>query len=145
MSTPLSEIDILNDYLKKKELKLTDQRKLILDEFLNTETHFTAEEMYDKLKQKNPNIGLTTVYRTLKIFCESGLANELKLADGISRYEHLFGHKHHDHLICIECGKLIEVMEPEIEKLQNRLAEKNGFKVISHRMELYGICQECNK
>lgn len=137
------EIGILNEYLKKKELKLTDQRKLILEEFLNTETHFTAEEMYDKLKQTNSNIGLTTVYRTLKLFCECGLANELKLADGISRYEHLFGHKHHDHLICIECGQFIEVLDPEIEELQNRLAQKNDFKVLHHRMELYGICKDC--
>jgi Fur family ferric uptake transcriptional regulator len=138
-----TEKDVLNHYLKKKELKFTDQRKLILEEFLNNEAHFTAEELYDKLKQKNPNIGLTTVYRTLKLFCECGLANELKLADGVSRYEHLFGHKHHDHLICIECGKFIEALDPEIEELQNRLAQKNNFKVLHHRMELYGICQDC--
>lgn len=144
MNHTRNEINILNEYLKKKDLKLTDQRKLILDEFLNTEIHFTAEALYDKLKQKNSNIGLTTVYRTLKLFCECGLASELKLADGISRYEHLFGHNHHDHLICIECGKLIEVTDPEIEELQNRLAKNNDFKVLHHRMELYGICKECS-
>lgn len=144
MNQMSNEIDILNEYLKKKDLKLTDQRKLILEKFLNTETHFTAEELYDKLKQNNPNIGLTTVYRTLKLFCQCGLASELKLADGVSRYEHLFGHNHHDHLICIECGKFIEVNDPEIETLQNRLAQTNDFKVLHHRMELYGICKDCS-
>ncbi len=145
MTQAINEIDVLNEYLKKKDLKLTDQRNLILEEFLKTETHFTVEEIYDKLKQINPNIGLATVYRTLKLFCECGLANELKCSDGVSRYEHLFGHKHHDHLICIECGKFIEVLDPEIEKLQNRLAQKNDFKVLHHRMELYGICKDCSK
>lgn len=139
------EEDILTEYLKKKDLKLTDQRKIILDAFLNIETHVTAEELYDIIKQTNPEVGVATVYRTLKILCESGLANEVEFSDQVTRYEHLFDHQHHDHLICIKCGKYAEVCDPEIEELQQKLAQRNKFQVLRHRMELYGICENCIK
>jgi Fur family transcriptional regulator, ferric uptake regulator len=145
MITIVKEEDILTEYLKKRDLKLTGQRKVILDTFLSTEEHVTAEELYDKLKKANPGIGLTTVYRTLKLFCDCGLAKELQFGDGIARYEHLFGHEHHDHLVCVKCGKFTEVMDSEIEKLQQKLARKNNFTLLSHRMELYGVCEECSK
>lgn len=139
------EIDIFTNYLNDKGQKLTSQRKTILNVFLNSAHHISAEELYDMLKQDNPAIGLATVYRTLKLLCECGLAIEIRLSDGITRYEHLFNHEHHDHLICLQCGKIIEVVEPGIEELQQKLAQKNGFMVLNHRMELYGICKECNK
>ena len=137
------EVEILTDYLKKKDLKLTEQRKIVLQGFLDIETHVTAEELYNTVKQNNPEIGMATVYRTLKILCECGLANELKFSDGVSRYEHLFDHKHHDHLICLKCGKYTEVFDPGIEELQEKLAQKNKFQVLRHRMELYGFCENC--
>ncbi|MCL6591582.1 MAG: transcriptional repressor [Firmicutes bacterium] len=138
-------MDILIECLKKKELKITDQRKVILRVFLKSAHHVSAEELHDQLKHENQTIGLATVYRTLKLLCDCGLASELRLSDGIVRYEHLFGHEHHDHLCCLQCDKIIEVIDPEIEELQQRLAEKNDFKVLSHRMELYGICKECGR
>jgi Fur family transcriptional regulator, ferric uptake regulator len=137
------EEDILTAYLKKKDLKFTEQRKIILDAFLNVESHITAEELYDIIKQNNPEVGVATVYRTLKILYEAGLANELQFSDKATRYEHLFDHQHHDHLICLKCGKYTEVCDPEIEELQQKLAERNKFQVIRHRMELYGICENC--
>lgn len=137
------EEDILTEYLKNKDLKLTGQRKIILDAFLGIESHVTAEELYDIIKKNNPEIGVATVYRTLKILCEAGLANEVKFSDKVAHYEHLFDHEHHDHLICIQCGKYTEVCDPEIEELQQKLAERNKFKVLRHRMELYGICEDC--
>jgi Fur family ferric uptake transcriptional regulator len=140
-----NESQILMNYLKEKNLKITGQRKLILDAFLNNERHISAEELYDQLKRENPGIGLATIYRTLKLLSECGLANELHFSNGVTRYEHLFGHEHHDHLICLNCGKYIEVVEPAIEELQEKLARKNNFQVLRHRMELYGICQECTR
>jgi Fur family ferric uptake transcriptional regulator len=139
------EIDIFTNYLNDKGQKLTSQRKTILKAFLNSAHHISAEELYDTLKQENPAIGLATVYRSLKLLCECGLAVEIRLSDGITRYEHLFNHEHHDHLICLECGKIIEVVEPGIEELQQKLAQKQAFTVLHHRMELYGTCKECNK
>lgn len=138
------EVDLFVNCLKKKDLKLTAQRKMILNAFLNSIPHISAEELHDRLKHNNRTIGLATVYRTLKLLSECGLAGEIRLEDGITRYEPVFGHQHHDHLICLECGRIIEVIEPEIEELQQKLAQKNGFKVLSHRMELYGICKGCN-
>jgi Fur family ferric uptake transcriptional regulator len=140
-----NESQILMNYLKEKNLKITGQRKLILDAFLNNESHISAEELYDQLKREYPGIGLATIYRTLKLLSECGLANELHFSNGVTRYEHLFGHEHHDHLICLRCGKYIEVVEPAIEELQAKLAQKNNFQVLRHRMELYGICHECTK
>jgi Fur family ferric uptake transcriptional regulator len=134
---------IFQNYLLEKNLKFTEQRRVILEIFLATETHASVEELYDKIKRKNPDIGHTTVYRTLKLFADCGLAKELRFSDGVSRYEHLFGHEHHDHLICTQCGKLIEVVDPEIEALQQRLALRHRFIINSHRMELYGLCERC--
>lgn len=139
------ERDIFQEYLTEKNLKFTEQRRIILNCFLATETHVSVEELYDRIKRKNPEIGQTTVYRTLKLLTDCGLANELKFSDGVSRYEHLFGHDHHDHLICTSCGKLIEVVDPEIEELQQKLAQKHQFKITAHRMELYGQCQNCQQ
>ncbi|HEX2953279.1 MAG TPA: transcriptional repressor [Bacillota bacterium] len=124
-------------------MKLTGQRKIILDAFLGIESHVTAEELYNVIKENDPEIGLATVYRTLKILCEAGLANEVRFNDDVAHYEHLFAHEHHDHLICVRCGKYTEVCDPEIEELQQKLAERNKFKILRHRMELYGICQNC--
>lgn len=139
----VKEERVLKEYLQQKDLKYTDQRRVILDSFLKTETHFTVDDLYARVKAVNQSIGYTTVYRTLKLFTECGLATEMKFEDGVTRYEHCFGHEHHDHLICVKCGRLIEVVEPEIEELQEKLARKHHFDIEHHRMELYGICQKC--
>lgn len=140
-----NESQILMNYLKEKNLKITGQRKLILDAFLDNESHISAEELYDRIKRFNPTIGLATIYRTMKLFAECGLASEVHFSNGVTRYEHRFGHEHHDHLICLNCGKYIEVVDPAIEELQNRLAQQNEFQVLRHRMELYGICRDCRQ
>ncbi len=137
------EEEVLTTYLKNKNLKLTNQRRVILKLFLNTEIHVTAEELYEKLKHTHPEIGIATVYRTLKLFCDAGLALEVQFGDGFTRYEHHYGHGHHDHLVCEKCGKYIEVIDERIEKLQQSLAEQNNFHILRHRMELYGLCKDC--
>jgi Fur family transcriptional regulator, ferric uptake regulator len=139
------EITIFEDFLKDKDLKLTEQRKQILEEFLKIETHITTEGLYNRLKQDHPGVGIATVYRNLKLLCECGLADELQFDDGVARYEHAYGHQHHDHLICLQCGQYIEVCDPEIEELQHKLAERNEFQVLRHRMVLYGFCKRCAK
>ncbi len=137
------EEQVLIKFLQQKDLKYTGQRRVILESFLKTETHFTVEDLYAKVKEVNQSIGYTTVYRTLKLFTECGLANEIRFEDGVTRYEHRFGHEHHDHLICVKCGLLIEVVEPEIEELQETLARKHNFSIEHHRMEIYGVCEKC--
>ena len=121
------EREILSNYIRTKNLKQSDQRQLVLDVFLKTEKHLTADELYNLVKRKNPLIGYATIYRSLKLFADAGLCRELHIQDGITRYEHLYNHKHHDHLICTECGKFVEIESPDIEDLQEKIAKKNGF------------------
>jgi Fur family ferric uptake transcriptional regulator len=130
-------------YLEGKGLRLTPQRSLILDVFLGREGHMTPEDLYMLVKRRDRSIGQATVYRTLKLLTESGMAREVDFGDGVLRYEHEFGHSHHDHLICLRCKKSIEVLDPAIEALQERLAERHGFLIKGHRMDMFGICREC--
>jgi len=138
------ELGIFIDYLRKKDLKLTEQRKEILNVFLKTERHLSVEDLYNIAKRKDPNIGQATVFRTLKLLQEADIAKEVDLGDGKIRYEHKYGHEHHDHLICIRCGRFVEAVDPKIEKLQDNLCKRHGFLPQRHKMEIFGICSKCN-
>lgn len=132
-------------YLRSKNRKHSGQRKGIMRIFLSIDKHLTANELYRIVQNKYPSVGYATIYRTLKLLCECGLCRELKLDDGTTRYEHLYGHRHHDHLICTKCGQFVEVVDPDIERLQERLFKLHGFHPQRHRLELYGICKRCKK
>lgn len=140
-----NEHAILSEYLKSKGRKQSRQREEILGLFLKSPRHLTSNELYREVQKQNPSIGYVTVYRTLKLLCESGLCRELKLEDGISRYEKQVGHEHHDHLVCTKCGKVVELVDETIERHQERLFKKYGFYPERHRMELYGVCRNCKK
>ncbi|MDA8157426.1 MAG: Fur family transcriptional regulator [Actinomycetota bacterium] len=137
--------DIFHDFIAAKGFKMTSQRMHILDVFLKKEGHLSPEELYSIVKTKYPSIGRATVYRVLKLLKEAGLANQVDFGDGYSRYEHKYGHAHHDHLICVSCGKAIEVVDEEIEKLQEKLAARYGFALEGHKMDLFGLCPSCLK
>lgn len=137
------EEKIFDDFVKSRGLKHSVQRRGILRTFLKTERHLTADELYGLVKKRNSAIGFATIYRTLKLLCECGLSRELKLENGSVRYEHLYGHEHHDHLVCIKCGNFIEVVDPGIERLQEKLAREKGFILRGHKLLLYGICRGC--
>src|SRR5688572_16706957 len=139
------EMQVLIDYLQQNKLKLTPHRELILDTFLEHEGHRSVEDIYKTVRGLDPRIGYTTVYRTMKLLTDSGLAREVDLADGITRYEHLFNHEHHDHMVCMECGTSIEFLNPEIESLQDAASEQLGFKVLDHKLQIYGVCRECQR
>ena len=138
------EIDIFDNCIMSKGLKQSGQRRDILKTFLKTEKHLTADELFRLVKKKNPSIGVATVYRTIKLICDCGLGRELRLDNDSVRYEHLFNHDHHDHLYCINCGELTEVVDREIEKLQQKLAQKAGFKMQGHRLIIHGLCRKCS-
>jgi Fur family transcriptional regulator, ferric uptake regulator len=139
------ESEVFNQYLKEKELKLTAQRELILETFLNHRGHVSAEELFQKAREKQAHVGFATVYRTLKHMTQCGLARELDFGDGRTQYEPEFNRQHHDHMICTKCGTYIEFLNPQIEELQEQVSRKHGFKITSHRMQLYGLCQKCQK
>jgi Fur family transcriptional regulator, ferric uptake regulator len=139
------EYEVFSQYLKKKNLKLTAQRDLILDTFLSHRGHISAEELFQKARAKQSHVGFATVYRTLKHLTQCGLARELDFGDGRTQYEPEFERQHHDHMICTKCGAYIEFLNPQIEELQEQVSRKHGFKITSHRMQLYGLCQKCQK
>ena len=126
-----------------KGLKSTRQREVILDEFLRVGSHISTEELYLRLRRKNPQIGYATVHRTLKLFAECGIAEQRHFGDGQARYEASDLDEHHDHLICVTCGKIVEFEDQRIERLQEEVARQHGFSIERHRLELYGCCESC--
>ena len=124
-------------------LKATRQREEIFNIFLRSPGHKNLSQIYARVAKANPKIGYITVYRTLKLLTRLGLAEERKFADGETRYEPVVRGGHHDHLICLGCGKIIEFEDDAIETLQSRVADRYRFKIFHHRMELYGQCREC--
>jgi Fur family ferric uptake transcriptional regulator len=139
------EYEVFSKYLKEKDLKLTAQRELILETFLKHHDHISAEELFQKAREKQEHVGFATVYRTLKHLTQCGLARELDFGDGRIQYEQELDRQHHDHMICTQCGTYIEFLNPQIEELQDQVSRKHGFKITSHRMQLYGLCQKCQK
>ena len=141
----LKEKAIFRDFLRKKGLKLTQQREDILETFLKTEQHLSTEDLYKVIKKKKFGIGQATVFRTLKLLTEAGIAKEVYFGDKRVRFEHEYGHQHHDHLVCQICSKLIETVDFEIERLQDDLCKKVQFTPTSHRLQIFGICKQCKK
>jgi len=136
---------VFRQYLKNRGMLHSKQREEILDVFLKTEKHPTIDDLYELVRKKHPNIGLATVYRAMRVVCDAGLAREADFGDGVKRFEHEYQHQHHDHLVCLKCGRVIEVLSPKIEYLQERLAKKHNFTPVRHRMEIFGTCRECKR
>jgi len=133
----------LASYLEDHNLKHTKQREAILDVFLEVKGHITAEAIFQRVREQHPSIGFTTVYRTMKLLCDAGLAIERHFDDGVARYE--IEHEHHDHLVCTRCGKIVEFECAMIEQAQEEIGKRYGFRLLRHRHELYGHCPECQK
>jgi Fur family ferric uptake transcriptional regulator len=133
----------LAEYLEGHNLKHTRQREAILEVFLGVKGHITSEELYQQVREKHPQIGYTTVYRTMKLLCEAGLASERHFDDGLTRFE--IEQEHHDHLVCTRCGCIVEFECSMIEQAQQDIVKRYGFRLLRHRHELYGHCPECQK
>lgn len=136
----------LTAHMRSNGLKLTRQRELILRCFLEAEDHLTVEDLLTIARAADRGIGPATVYRTMKLFVQAGIASERRFAEGASLYEaDVDGHHdNHDHLICRDCGRILEFENEEIERLQEEVAQRLGFKLTDHRMELFGSCQTVN-
>ena len=137
------ELTIFKTYLADQQLKDTTQRRKILELFLKTKRHVTAEEVHQELLKHKINVGVSTVYRTMKLLCECNLAREVNFEDGHTRFEHNHNKRHHDHMICLHCGRTVEFYNEMIEKIQNEIAQAHNFFVYRHRLEIFGKCQRC--
>jgi Fur family ferric uptake transcriptional regulator len=139
-------IDQLREIIKKKGMKYTEQREVILKILLNYDGHLNAEELLEIVKKEYPeqNIGIATVYRALNFLEEVKLISSISFGKDGKKYESNIKN-HHDHLICIKCGKIIEFCDEDIEKKQQDIAKQNSFKLTDHSMQLYGICKDCQQ
>lgn len=135
----------LSDYLSTNQLKSTKQRDLIVDTlFENDDKHVTIDELLEEVRKTNDSIGYATVYRTLMLLVDAKIAHQRQFHDGQSRFELNLAH-HHDHLICLDCNRIVEFENDTIETLQEEIAENQGFELATHKMELYGHCQQLKK
>ena len=139
------EREVFLRHIQKQGLKRTAQRDLILDVFLHTEGHLSGEDLYRLVREQDSNVGQTTIYRTLKLLTDAGLAREVRFGDGRAHYEHNYKHQHHDHMICSECGKIIEFFSPELEAIQDQMAAKYKFELTSHLLRMIGVCSDCRR
>jgi Fur family ferric uptake transcriptional regulator len=135
------EMRVFSEYLKKKGLKITNQRLLVAEKIFATHAHFTADSLLDTLKDRKDEISKATIYRILSIMVEAGLLTEHNFGKDYKYYEHIIGHSHHDHIICNDCGYIVEFMDDRIEELQKEAASKNGFEMQGHDLILYGSCK----
>jgi len=131
--------------LKENTLKFTKQRELVLKFLYENDGHFTPEDIYNLLKQENPdiNIGIATVYRTLTLLESSHIASSISFGIQGKKYE-LGLKKHHDHLICTKCGDIIEFYDETIEERQEDIAKKFNFQMTDHTMKIIGLCEKCH-
>lgn len=133
----------LDSHLASRKLKQTKQRQIIIEAFLGLGGHISAEDLHDHIRGLGNNIGLATIYRTLNLLREAEVVNQKQFADGRAVYEVDAPGSHHDHLICLKCNKVVEFENDEIEALQIKVATENGFKLVSHSLDLFGYCGEC--
>lgn len=130
--------ETISERCAAKGLRMTEQRRTIADVLETATDHPDVEELYARAAERDPNISIATVYRTVKLFEEAGILERVDFGDGRARYEDA-EREHHDHLIDLNSGEVIEFVDPEIEALQERIAEKLGYRLKGHRMELYGV------
>lgn len=131
--------------LSSHNYKLTDQRQDILKVFLNNPAkHYNAEELFQEVKEINPELGLATVYRTLELFCELDILHQLDLDSNYKSYELNIEEKHHHHLVCLECGKITEFNDRVLEEFEENLEKNHQFDIVDHRIKFFGYCSECS-
>ncbi|HXX58456.1 MAG TPA: Fur family transcriptional regulator [Thermodesulfovibrionales bacterium] len=139
------ETRIFREYLSKKGLRFTKERERILKEIFAFHGHFDPEELLLNIRNKKRKVSKASIYRTLPLLVESGLIEQVEKIGKHAHYEHTFGHGHHDHCICVNCGAVIEVFSPKLEAIQEELCKEAGFSGIKHTLEIKGYCGDCRR
>jgi Fur family ferric uptake transcriptional regulator len=140
---PVDPMEVLTAHIVRKGLRMTRQRRLIAEVLLNEVGHLNIDELFGLVRKKDPHVGYATLYRTVKLLVECGLVTSAQFGDGSARFESAVNRPHHDHLICTECACIIEFENEEIEALQVQECEKHNFLMRHHKMEIYGLCINC--
>jgi len=134
----------IKKYLKSKHLSATKSRAAVSDIIFETHSHFKVQDIIAALKKSKIAVSRATVYRTIEIMLEAGVIHKYVDAENNNFYEHTFGHKHHDHLICVKCGRVIEFNDNRIEKIQKEICDKLNFKILNHLLKINGVCDKCD-
>ncbi len=137
--------DTLSAYLEQKKLRPTRERFLLLEEIMQTNGHFDADELFSNLTAKGLKASRATVYNTLDLLVGCGLISKYRFGENHSRYEKAFGRPRHDHLICLECGDIIEFVNEKLDKIQQEVCEENNFTLQNSTLQIFGICSKCQK
>ena len=141
----LDERTAFGEYLRARGQKLTTSRETVLEAFLSIERHVTAEELLAAARKIDSGIGQATVFRTIKLLADAGIARGACPDDGARQFEHGYRHEHHDHLVCVSCGAVVEFSDDAIEKAQEKIYRRHGYRPSGHKMELRGYCPSCTK
>jgi Fur family transcriptional regulator, ferric uptake regulator len=139
------ETELFHAYLRLNGLKKTYQKDLILETFLNTEGHLSVEDIYALVKKRDKRLGVVTVFRTLKSLTACGIAREVNLGDGLTRFEHNYQHPSHHHIVCVECNNIIEYACPALDRIQDEIIQKYRFQPLHHQFQTYGFCEDCKE
>lgn len=142
----LEEIkNIFAAYLETKGLRKTPERFTILEEIYSRTDHFDAEHLYSQMLKKNYHVSRATVYNTLELLLTCDLITKHQFGKNIAQYEKSYGYKQHDHIICVDCKKVVEFCDPRIHQIQSMMGELLNFKITHHSLNMYGICGNCQK
>ena len=138
-----SELEVFREFIRKKGLRRTPERETIIKEIFATHDHFDVDDLYLRLRNKKKKVSKPSIYRLIPYLLESGLIQEAYFEDGHLHYEHIYGHEHHCHLRCVECGAIVEFQEKSLKSLESKLGKKYDFLVKGHKLEVYGYCPKC--
>lgn len=137
-------VRLFSRYLREKGLPITQQREAVAQIVFSSSGHLSVEDIAQRLRQEDERIGKATIYRTLDLLVKSKLVEEHDFGEGFKRYEHRLSRQPvHEHLICVECGTVIEFRSDEVQRIEERMLQDHGFTPARHRLEIYGLCQEC--
>jgi Fur family ferric uptake transcriptional regulator len=139
----MDEAAIFERYLRSHGYNATSDRKAIAGLVFSLHEHFTAEDLVTKLKASKKHVSRASVYRTLNLLVESGFVRRFEMGGQAAYYEHVFGHCHHDHLICLHCGQVTQLEDSNLERAQREACARMGFRIEDHYLEIYGICKDC--
>ena len=140
-----SELQVFREYLQKNRLRYTQEREQIIKEIFATHDHFDVDALYLTIRQKGINISKASIYRLIPLLIDAGLIQDVFFEDGHMHYEHIYGHEHHCHLRCIECGKIEEFTDPRLNEIEGDLVERFGFKILDYKLNVKGLCPGCRE
>jgi Fur family ferric uptake transcriptional regulator len=138
-----NEIEVFREFIRNKGFRNTPEREQVIKAIFSSHDHFDVDELHLKVRRQDEKISKATIYRTIPLLLECGLIQEAYFEDGHMHYEHIYGHEHHCHLRCLDCGKVLEFAEEAMKETEERLREHYDFLVTGHKLDVYGYCPKC--